>query len=520
MSRRPTALLSQMIVTTQGPLKTADAVEAIRAAKIFDQRYYLDTYQSIDPLLKLIDPISHYLSIGYARGYRPSRTFDGAAYLAHHPEVARRRMNPLLHLALSRAGAERCTLVSGETTSSAANSVPRKSRPRIPDFSRFRRSAPRARHSLDVVIPVYSGFNATLQTIHSVLSSKNTRSFELIVIDDKSPDDDLIHHLKQIASRGLITLIRNGQNLGFAATVNKALSLHPRRDIILLNSDTVVHGDWADRLAAHAVEGVATVTPFSNNASLCSLPRILEANSLPPGVSTRVLDRLCAKLNSGQAVEIPTGIGFCMYVARKAVQATGAFDVKTFGKGYGEDNDFCLRALKKGFRNLHALDVFVFHEGAVSFGTRSAQAAARPLAKLYRKHPKAKAKLRRFAIADPALAARQRIDLSLLARKWSRIDLLIADGTDEIENVLKSRQKKHLVLVVRQQPGNTFRLETLDGLLAAPNLTGLSAERLTDLLGSVLSMRKRMMITFYSKGDPQPSLRHMCRQLGFRWRRS
>ena len=38
-----------------------------------------------------------------------------------------------------------------------------------------------------------------------------------------------------------------------------------------------------------------------------------------------------------------------------------------FGRGYGEENDFSMRAAGAGWRNVLAGDVFVYHEGAVSF---------------------------------------------------------------------------------------------------------------------------------------------------------
>jgi GT2 family glycosyltransferase len=52
------------------------------------------------------------------------------------------------------------------------------------------------------------------------------------------------------------------------------MRLHPERDVVLLNSDTVVANDWLDRLLACAdlESRIGTVTPFSNNATICSFP--------------------------------------------------------------------------------------------------------------------------------------------------------------------------------------------------------------------------------------------------------
>ena len=490
MTQPSRPLISLMAGITSGGLDAAKAVEAIRTAGVFDERFYLNSYLAADPMLKLVDPISHYLVVGYRMGFRPSFTFDSVAYLAQNPGLAATGMNPLLHLSL-RLRAEG---PSSGLTAAQQVPLPGRTRDRIPDFSGLQRPWGKGvRVALDVVMPVHSGFHETLLAVHSVLSSKNKTPFQLVVIDDKSPDAELIRHLQLLARRGLISLLHNSRNLGFAGTVNKALALHPQRDVLLLNSDTMVYGNWVDRLAAHAGEGVATVTPFSNNASLCSYPRIFEANTLQARMAARTIDRLCARFNKGQAVEIPTGIGFCMYVSRAAAQVIGRFDDKTFRTGYGEDNDFCFRALKLGFRNLHALDVFVYHAGGISFGTRPPEEASKPLAALNKKHPSFKAALRRFALDDPALVARQLLDLALLTRGKRRIDFR------HIGRRILVRRKGRDSLVLYLCPeagGRSFSLETSDGLSVSPNLRGLDLARLTVLLKSLFPPGGKRSVTF------------------------
>ena len=64
-----------------------------------------------------------------------------------------------------------------------------------------------------------------------------------------------------------------------------------------------------------------------------------------------------------------------MYIRRAALADVGAFDAEAFGRGYGEENDFCLRAGARGWRHLLACDTFVYHEGSVSFGAGAPAAA-------------------------------------------------------------------------------------------------------------------------------------------------
>ena len=137
----------------------------------------------------------------------------------------------------------------------------------------------------------------------------------------------------------------------------------------LLNSDTEVPQGWLRRLAAqaYAEPRIASVSPFSNNATICGYPRD-EGGPLPLGLDLGTIDAACRSVNAGRSVAVPTTVGFCMYIRRAALDEVGGFDAKAFGRGYGEENDFCMRAAQRGWTHRLACDTFVFHEGAVSFG--------------------------------------------------------------------------------------------------------------------------------------------------------
>ena len=74
-----------------------------------------------------------------------------------------------------------------------------------------------------------------------------------------------------------------------------------------------------------------------------------------------------ATVNAGESVSIPTAVGFCMLIRRECIEEVGVFDEDAFGRGYGEEVDFCMRAGRAGYNNLLCADTFVFHEGQVSF---------------------------------------------------------------------------------------------------------------------------------------------------------
>src|SRR5512140_3170854 len=253
---------------------------------------------------------------------------------------------------------------------------------------------PSPRSPIDVVVPSYRGEGETRRAIESVLSARVERPFELTVIDDAGPEPALAAWLRGEAHR--FTLRVHDRNRGFVATANEGFALHGDRDVVLLNSDTEVADGWLDRLAAHAESdpAIGTLTPFSNNATLCSYPRTLQGNELPAGETTASLDAAFATANAGLHVDIVTGVGFCLFVTRRCLRSIGTFDEARYGTGYGEEVDFCMRAARAGFRNAIAADVFVRHVGEVSFAGTSADRRSKAQARVDALYPEFQERLR------------------------------------------------------------------------------------------------------------------------------
>lgn len=270
------------------------------------------------------------------------------------------------------------------------------------------------RRKIDIVIPVYSGVDDTLACIRSVVATAGALA-EIVVINDASPDPDMAARLEAMATAGGITLLHNPVNLGFPATANLGMTLHPDRDVVMLNADTELYGDWLDRLraAAYGEPRIATVTPLTNSGSIASYPA--SENPDLPAAEAEALDCLAARINCGVTVDIPTAVGFCMYMRRDAMDEVGVFDDVLFAKGYGEENDFCLRAAKAGWRNLLTADIYVRHAGSKSFGGRRAALLERNLRLLNLRHRGYDASIQAYLKLDPVHYARRRLDEARLA---------------------------------------------------------------------------------------------------------
>ena len=272
--------------------------------------------------------------------------------------------------------------------------------------------------TVDVVIPVYKGVEETRTCVESVLASRGHVPYEVIVIDDASPEPAIAPWLRSLAEAGRITLRTHGENRGFVWSVNEGMALHADRDVLLLNSDTEVAAGWLDRLAACARRdrSIGTITPFSTSATICSYPRIHHSNPLPPGETTATLDADFARANAGRSADIVTAGGFCMYITRHCLRRVGLFDYERYGAGYGEEVDFCMRARRAGFRNVIAADVFVRHVGEVSFQGAGAERRQKAQATVDALYPEFQRMLKEFIPADPLRGLRRRADLQRLRR--------------------------------------------------------------------------------------------------------
>src|SRR6218665_1775278 len=322
-------------------------------------------------------------------------------------------------------------------------------------------------HPVDIIVPVYQGLADTQRCLASVLSATCHSAYRLIVIDDASPEPALSAWLRQQAAQdSRITLLENPENLGFVGTVNRGMALSDSHDVLLLNSDTEVTGDWLDRLrrAAYGDRKIASVTPLSNNATICSYPRFCQANELPAGYDSARLDALCAQTNPGAVVDVPTGVGFCMNIRRDCLKQLSLFYSENFGKGYGEENHFCQRAAKADWRNLQLLDTFVLHTGGVSFGDSKSQRERAALQTLRRLHPGYESAVMAFVQADPARPYRLALDTARIVRSGLPVVLAVlhdrAGGTlRHVRDLAQHLSGQALFLTLTPAPGRSVSLQ-------------------------------------------------------------
>ena len=227
----------------------------------------------------------------------------------------------------------------------------------------------------DIIIPVYNALPYLKKCLESIFSDSSDSSDSLglvaniVIIDDASTDPEVDKYL-QTLSHPKITHLKNITNKGFVKTANIGLQFSDVNDVILLNSDTILPNTsppvWQLlRDCLYSEPEIGLCSPLSNNATILSIPCTLE--DFPNQAKICV-----ANFNpSSPYPEIPVGVGFCLAIKREVIQKVGLFD-QLFGKGYGEECDYCLRALQAGYKTVCATTCFVYHYGSASFGNNTA----------------------------------------------------------------------------------------------------------------------------------------------------
>ncbi len=267
------------------------------------------------------------------------------------------------------------------------------------------------RRPVDVVVTVHGAAEETLACLRSVCAALPPPS-RLVVVDDASGDPQLAAALDALARQPRVRLIRHSEARGFPASANAGLLACRDRDVVLLNSDTLVAPGWLAglRAAVYSMPEIGTATPLSNNATILSYPA-QDGNPFPDAKETARLATFAHRANAGTVVEIPVAIGFCMYIRRDCLDSVGRFRMGLFAQGYGEENDFCLRARHLGWRHVAAAGVFVAHAGGCSFGPARQALQVRNQAILNRLHPGYERLIADWIAADTLAEPRRRLDL-------------------------------------------------------------------------------------------------------------
>lgn len=366
---------------------------------------------------------------------------------------------------------------------------------------------PRPHDRVTIVLPVYNAYEVLCECLDRVVAHTEL-DWHLIAVEDRSSDDRVWPMLQAFAAKQgrRVTLLRNEENLGFIGAVNSGLAAAQDRlaPVVLLNSDALVPRGWDMRLLAPFADArVASVTPMSNDAEIFTVPVICQRHALRAGEAD-ALDDAARSLNGVEGlVDAPTGVGFCMAMAPQFLQQLPQFDT-IFGRGYGEEVDWCQRTRALGGRHVCVPNLFVEHRGGESFGSAAKQALLeRNGAEISRRYPQFDAQVQDFIRTDPLNTARLTLGLDWIAARQEEIPVYVAHAMGGgAEKYLENRISAHLgqgqapghskaAVVLRVGGGHRWRLELHTGLGSTQGRTNDTA-----LIETILARLPRLRLIY------------------------
>lgn len=282
---------------------------------------------------------------------------------------------------------------------------------------------------VDIIIPIYYAPGVTLRAVESVVNTTKHAKYDIkiILVDDSISED--FHELlkafidkKNISTEKLV-LVKREKNGGFIEACYTGVEYRDSDYKILLNSDTLVMGDWLNQMieTARSDEKIALVSPITNNTAVINV-------EMPVGFNIHLMNEYLAQSNwsNSDYIDVVTIVGFCLLIKSKYIEKYGFFD-RMFDKGYGEETDLQFRYMQHGLRAVISPKAFVYHRGEASFSDRD-ERAEKNREKFFERHKKAYDKA--FPeFMEKTILHKIREDI-LLYRKYHYDVIILAENND------------------------------------------------------------------------------------------
>lgn len=379
--------------------------KGIQPHPLFALKWYLDKYPDVRETGK--EPLQHYLKAGWKEGRQPHPLFNPKYYVAN-AAVEVGKINPLLHF-LRIGGLTECDpnpafsildylTIFPELRKLRVNPLVHYLRNRVeketaPEFLRRHRpwdafsvksaitqrediSAECERGAVDVIVCIHNALEDVQACLKS-LKLHRTPDTTILLVNDGS-DSATTRYLENFcATTERVELVSSPTARGYTKAVNQGLSRSTAPFCILLNSDTIVSEGWINRLVQCSLSSarIGLAGPVSNCATWQSVPEVTgrgggwALNPLPEGSTVDEMARLVTRFSQSVYPRVPLLNGFCLLIRREVFDAVGSFDEAGFPLGYGEENDFCLRARQAGYELAVAEDCYVYHAKSKSYSS-------------------------------------------------------------------------------------------------------------------------------------------------------
>jgi GT2 family glycosyltransferase len=233
-----------------------------------------------------------------------------------------------------------------------------------------------ASKQLDIIIVSYNTAEYTKRAIQSVYDETTQTSFNIIVVDNNSPDNSVAVIRDNFPD---VTLIESKENLGFAGGVNLGAKAANSDYILLLNPDTLILEGAIDKIMHFSTQKVdagiwggvtlnndLSLNPNNARAKLSFKTLLFSALGLSKAFRSSCFfnhdNYGCWDRNSIREVDVITG---CFFLTTRSLWNKLAGLDDTFFM-YAEEADYCIRAIAIGYQPIVTPDARLIHHGGVS----------------------------------------------------------------------------------------------------------------------------------------------------------
>lgn len=236
----------------------------------------------------------------------------------------------------------------------------------------FRRSAHNST-SIDIVIVTHNALKYAQAGLLAVKKNTNWISATLTLVDSGSDEDSIAWFISFCVKWWCRLYIRG--NIGYTEAVNFGVRQTTSKLLVIMNPDVIVFPNWLEGLST-CLQSCSThgiVGPLSNAASFQNFPFVYDKkgnhaiNKLESAMEQRSVSLMIQNVGVAEYPTVTYINGFLFMLRREVFEKLGGFDNKLFPTGYGEENDFSIRAQDAGYTLAIDDTTFAYHFKTTGF---------------------------------------------------------------------------------------------------------------------------------------------------------
>lgn len=229
---------------------------------------------------------------------------------------------------------------------------------------------------VSIIIVNYNTLHVTSDCIESIFRNTEGLEFEVILVDNASSDGSKDYFAKDRR----ITYVYMNDNLGFGKANNLGLSYAKGRNILFLNSDTLIVDNavkiLSDYLDSHEDVGICGANLYSkemmpvNSYGMFYHSILTEFDGLLRGIPSRLLRLDRSEFNdTGSPKQVKSISGADLMIKKRLLDEFGGFNPVFFM--YYEDTELNQRINSKGYKSVSVPSASIIHFGGASTGNIS-----------------------------------------------------------------------------------------------------------------------------------------------------